>query len=50
MPKGKKPSKTLPLYATFPTQAEHVNPLTGKVEPEQEDVERLRDWGRQSKL
>jgi len=47
--KSSKPAQT-PLYATFPTAEDHVNPKTGKVEPDPESVEFVRDWGKQSKL
>ena len=50
MPKDNKHSKPTPVYAAFPTATDHVNPETGKVEPDREDIERVRDWGKQSKL
>ena len=49
MPKKQNPSDPLPLYSTFPTQVDRIS-RNGRTEPDIEDVERLRDWGQQSKL
>jgi len=50
MPKEKRQHTPTPVYTTFPTQADHVNPKTGKVEPDIESIAAVREWGEQSKL
>ena len=52
MPKKNKKSDPAPapLYATFPTQFDQLNPETGKVEPNAESIAAVREWGEQSKL
>ncbi len=47
MDKGKKP---VPLYETLPTASDKRSKPSGETVPAEDSVERLRQWGKNSKL
>ncbi|MDR3207421.1 MAG: hypothetical protein LBT60_03715 [Oscillospiraceae bacterium] len=47
---AEKRKKAVPAYVSFPTQADAPDPKTGQIEPGEEEVKAVRNWGIENKL